>query len=86
MADGLDRLWAGWRTAYIQSTGDPAVLGPDDDGRSLFERILHSGLPDQETHILWRGDHCFAILNAYPYGSRHQKVQTPRAEATQTQI
>jgi ATP adenylyltransferase len=81
MADGLDRLWAGWRTAYIESTGDPAVLGPDDEGRSLFERILHSGRPDEETHILWRGEHCFAILNAYPYGSGHTLVLPQRAVA-----
>lgn len=46
---------------------------------SLFERILHSGLPDEETYVLWRGEHCFAILNAYPYGSGHLMVLPNRA-------
>ena len=78
----LDRLWAGWRTTYIQAaTADPSVNGPGTDGRSLFEGILHSGLPDAETYILWRGAHCFAILNAYPYGSGHVLVLPQRAVA-----
>ena len=41
---------------------------------TLFEAILHSGLPDDETYILWRGEHCFALLNAYPYTSGHLMV------------
>lgn len=76
----LDRLWAGWRTSYIAAAGQDAGLnGPDGEGRSLFERILASGLPDDETYILWRGEHCFAILNAYPYGSGHLMVLPQRA-------
>lgn len=76
----LSRLWAGWRTGYISrlAAGD-ADVRPDEDGRSLFERILHSGLPDEETHILWRGRTCFAILNAFPYGSGHLMVLPNRA-------
>lgn len=72
---GLARLWAGWRTSYLDrlTAGDDS-LKPDDTGRSLFERILHSGLPDDQTFILWRGERTFAILNAYPYGSGHLMV------------
>jgi len=78
----LDRLWAGWRTTYIQSTVDGSErTGPDDDGRTLFERILHSGLPDDQTFILWRGQRCFAMLNAYPYGSGHLMVLPQRSVA-----
>jgi len=80
-APSLARLWAGWRTGYIERvTGDSSEVRPDHEGRSLFERILHSGLPDDETFILWRGDHCFAVLNAYPYGSGHLMV-LPHAAA-----
>jgi ATP adenylyltransferase len=71
----LARLWAGWRSQYIaRITTDDAEVRPDQDGRSLFERILHSGLPDDETLIVWRGSSCFAVLNAFPYGSGHLMV------------
>ena len=76
----LARLWAGWRTTYIERvTTDDAEVRPDADGRSLFERILASDLPDTESHILWRGPTCFAVLNAYPYGSGHLLVLPNRA-------
>jgi ATP adenylyltransferase len=74
----LDRLWAGWRTTYIdQATRDPSVLHPDASGRSLFERILD--LPDHEGYVLWRGERCAALLNAYPYGTGHLMVLPQRA-------
>ena len=77
---GLTRLWAGWRTSYIERvSGDAAEIRPDDAGRSLFERIFTSGLPDEDTFILWRSATCFAILNAYPYGSGHLMVLPQRA-------
>jgi ATP adenylyltransferase len=76
----LARLWAGWRTSYItRVSDDDAELRPDDTGRSLFERLLASDLPDDETFVLWRGPTCFAVLNAFPYGSGHLMVLPQRA-------
>jgi ATP adenylyltransferase len=60
----LERLWAGWRGEYVAG-GVPPGEG------SVFSRILASGLPDEETHIVWRGERVFAILNRYPYGTGH---------------
>lgn len=65
---GFERLWNGWRASYVSSVGDTAV--PPGEG-SVFTRILNSGLDDEETHIVHRGERCFAILNAYPYGTGH---------------
>ena len=45
----LERLWAGWRTAYVEQ----AAAGTGDGG-CVFCAILASGLPDQETHVVWR--------------------------------
>lgn len=78
----LDQLWATWRSLYV--TGSPesrrALPGDDGDvGLSLFERILESGAPDEETFILVRGEHCFAILNRFPYTSGHLMVLPNRA-------
>ncbi|MCX7621311.1 MAG: HIT domain-containing protein [Acidimicrobiales bacterium] len=76
---GLDHLWAGWRSSYIEEvSADSSALRPDSDG-SLFERILNSGEPDHATFIVYRGPRCFAILNAYPYTSGHVLVMPNRA-------
>ena len=69
----LEHLWAGWRSAYVISASD----APEGEG-SVFRRILESGLPDEETHIVWRGEHCFAILNAFPYTNGHVLVMPYR--------
>lgn len=79
----LEHLWAGWRLDYIRAAvEDPDTFGPDpEDGRSLFERILHSGSADEETYVLTRGERTFALLNAYPYTSGHVLVLPQRAVA-----
>lgn len=66
----LDHLWAGWRTEYIEGVTSGADAG------CVFCAILHSGLPDGETHIVWRdpGGLAFALLNAYPYTTGHLMV------------
>lgn len=73
----LDQLWATWRSAYVTGAAEsrrdePADL--PDDGRTLFERVLHSGAPDSDTFILSRHEHCFVILNRFPYTSGHLMV------------
>ena len=73
----LERLWNGWRAAYVTSGGAAGGVQPDDveAGRgSVFTRILQSGLPDVDTHIVHRGEHVFAILNAFPYAVGHVLV------------
>lgn len=77
----LDHLWAGWRTTYMEAVTDDGnvALGPTEDGRSLFERIYQADEPDDVSHILWRSTTCFAILNAYPYGSGHLMVLPQQA-------
>lgn len=78
----LARLWAGWRTTYIaRVTTDDAEVRPDTNGRSLFERILAADLAPEKSGIVHRGPKCFAVLNAYPYGSGHLMVLPNRAVA-----
>ena len=70
----LDRLWAGWRSEYIDDVTSPE----HDRSSSVFRAILKSGLPDEETHIVWRGPLTFAILNRFPYISGHVLVMPYR--------
>ena len=66
----LERLWNGWRATYVSSAGQAA----DGAVGSVFTQILESGLADEETNIVHRGELCFAILNAFPYGTGHLLV------------
>lgn len=73
----LDRIWAGWRSAYVAGNDvDPRLEGGTG---TLFERILTSGLPDDQTYVLWRGESCAALLNIYPYGTGHLMVVPQQA-------
>lgn len=69
----LELLWNGWRATYVQSGGAAGGVHPDDT-TSVFTRILHSGLPDTETHIVHRGPLTFAIMNAFPYSVGHTLI------------
>ncbi len=69
----FEHLWNGWRAAYVQSSGAAGGVGRDDLP-SIFTRILDSGLPDTETHIVHRGQKVFAVLNAFPYAVGHVLV------------
>lgn len=70
MIVGLDRLWNGWRSQYVnEASGRP----PAADG-SVFTQILRSAESDEALHIVHRGTEVFAILNAFPYTSGHVLV------------
>jgi diadenosine tetraphosphate (Ap4A) HIT family hydrolase len=70
----LERIWNGWRASYVSSAGQADDESADGATGSVFTRILQSGLDDTETNIVHRGEHCFAILNAFPYGTGHLLV------------
>lgn len=79
MSDGFERIWAGWRSAYVSGESSDDIRPVPDGEGSIFERILSSGLPDDETYVLWRGEACVAMLNVYPYGTGHLMVMPQRA-------
>jgi len=62
------RLWAPWRHDYITSSG-----GKTDE--CVFCRIGgdDSSL-DRENLVLHRGEHCFVVLNRYPYINGHLMI------------
>ncbi len=71
----MDRLWAGWRSAYLETTADPVAPGPDG---CVFCGLLAAGRPDDETLVVWRSPVVAAVLNAFPYGSGHVLVMPCR--------
>jgi ATP adenylyltransferase len=67
--DTYERLWNGWRAAYVGSADAHSTI----DG-SVFTEILRSGLSDEECNIVHRGTTVFALLNAFPYATGHTLV------------
>lgn len=61
----MDYLWTPWRYAYISS----ADRAP---GCIFCDKIAEND--DRKNFIVHRGQHCFVILNAYPYTSGHVMV------------
>lgn len=66
----LERLWAGWRSEYVDGAAEA-------DG-CVFCRILASDEAGESTYILRRDDVCAVVLNAYPYTSGHLLVMPVR--------
>jgi ATP adenylyltransferase len=60
----MDYLWTPWRYTYI-TTVDKA------EGCVFCDAAKR---PDAEAGIVYRGRHCFVILNAFPYTSGHVMV------------
>ena len=62
----MDYIWTPWRYAYV-STADEGAKG------CIFcDKPAEND--DQLNHIVYRGKHCFIILNAYPYTCGHVMV------------
>ncbi len=66
----LERLWNGWRADYVVH-GQGAQKQSD---KSIFTQILNSGMSDEQSYIVHRGENVFAIMNAFPYTSGHLLV------------
>jgi len=61
----LDRLWAPWRIGYVSSA---------DKEKACFLCAAAGANDDREGLVVRRGEHCFAILNRYPYNNGHVMV------------
>jgi ATP adenylyltransferase len=65
----VERLWAGWRIAYLRQAGE----GGGDPPSCLFCDL--AGLsPSAETLVLETYRHAILVLNAFPYTSGHMMV------------
>ncbi len=61
----MDYLWTPWRYAYV-STAEKAR-------DCVFCDAAKAG-NDEKALIVYRGQHCFVILNAYPYTPGHVMI------------
>ena len=61
----MDYLYAPWRTAYITDAEKGKIEG------CVFCHISQHPELDSEHQVLWRDEHCFAVMNRYPYTPGH---------------
>jgi ATP adenylyltransferase len=69
-ASAWDRLWTPHRIAYIKGENRPPHTDAGND--CPFCRV--PALPDDEALIVHRGEHCFVVLNLYPYNPGHMLI------------
>ena len=60
----MKQLWAPWRMSYIAEERPAGCI--------FCEKIAEND--DRKNFIVHRGEHCFIILNAFPYTSGHVMV------------
>ena len=75
----LDRLWAGWRSDYIEG-----VTSRSRPGTCLFEALAE--LDDDDAMILERTPSTFTVMNAFPYTSGHVMAVPSRHIASLTAL
>lgn len=80
----LERLWAGWRSSFVQGKSVSANIADDAEG-TLFERVLAS-TDDEAAAIIHRGAAVSVLLNIYPYGSGHMLVVPNRGVAKLSEL
>ncbi|MBV9228039.1 MAG: HIT domain-containing protein [Chloroflexi bacterium] len=62
----MKNLWAPWRMAFI------TPKTPPPPGCIFCTQPAEHR--DAENHILYRGEHCFMMLNLYPYSNGHLMI------------
>ncbi len=61
----MDYLWTPWRYAYVSSA--------EKTRDCVFCDAVKLG-DDEKARIVYRGQHCFVILNTFPYTSGHVMI------------
>jgi len=61
----MDYLWTPWRYAYVSAAEKAAGC--------VFCHAANAG-DDKNVRIVHRGQHCFIILNTYPYTPGHVMI------------
>ncbi len=81
----MKRIWAPWRSAYVTGTvkEETSKEGTNKEGGNSVEKDMaekgcvlcaHAEAPENEHRecgVIYQGDHCYVVLNRYPYTGGH---------------
>lgn len=84
----LQHLWAGWRSTYIlEATKRDRIGGATSSPQEcVFCHLAKNGTPSEDNLIVWRGEHSYVVMNAYPYASGHMLVLPLRHVGSLSQL
>lgn len=69
MAEINEILWAPWRMQYIRSLEEE-----QKDGGCFLCQYWNDPSIDAESHVVWRGETTFVVMNRFPYTNGHLLV------------
>lgn len=72
----MERLWAPWRLEYIVA----------EKVEGCIFCVFPSRDEDKKNHILYRGEHAYVIMNAFPYSNGHLLIPPYRHIADITEL
>lgn len=75
----VQQLWAPWRLKYVTGETRPA-----DDGCVLCAK--RDEADERQALVVARGEHCYVVLNLYPYNPGHLMVVPNRHVADPTEL
>ena len=81
-SEGFDRLWTPHRMAYIKGENKPTHTDAGDE--CAFCRA--PGLEGEDSLVVARGEHVYAVLNLYPYNAGHLMICPYRHVADYTDL
>ena len=61
----MERLWSPWRAQYISTFGTSAEY------KGCIFCDAYTATDDDAVYLVQRHEHCFTIMNLYPYNSGH---------------
>lgn len=61
----MDHLYAPWRTAYLNGKSSDTI------DECVFCHISQNPEEDEQQHVFFRDEHCFAVMNRFPYSPGH---------------
>ncbi|MBM4165537.1 MAG: HIT domain-containing protein [Ignavibacteria bacterium] len=74
----MERLWSPWRSKYIATFSEKK----ENKKESCAMCEAYKANDDDERLIAWREQHCFVLMNLFPYNSGHLLIVPYKHTAT----
>jgi ATP adenylyltransferase len=82
----MQRIWAPWRMEYIRGLDPEAQAAEESKGCIFCWKPAEPQERDAGNLLIARREHCFVILNLYPYNNSHLMVVPYRHLCDFTQL